>query len=275
MLAQEIIRRKRDGHALRSAEIEAFVQGLSSGSWSEGQCAALAMAVFLRGMTASEKVDLTRAMTHSGRVMDWSQAGLDGPVLDKHSTGGVGDKVSLMLGPIVAACGGYVPMVSGRGLGHTGGTLDKLQALPGYMVTPRRAQLVRVLREELADLMHAGVSLVQLDEPVLSDVVFSGQKSKRSFMCGALSETEGPEHELGFARALVNAVVEGFPRERIALHVCRGNWTPDESVALSGSYAPLVPTLAGMKVGAYLLEACTPRAGDMALLGWSEADLMR
>lgn len=128
------------------------------------------------------------------------------------------------------------------------------------------ADIVRVLREELADLMHAGVSLVQLDEPVLSDVVFSGQKSKRSFMCGALSETEGPEHELGFARELVNAVVEGFPRERIALHVCRGNWTPDESVALSGSYAPLVPTLAGMKVGAYLLEACTPRAGDMALL---------
>ncbi|MGL6203003.1 MAG: 5-methyltetrahydropteroyltriglutamate--homocysteine methyltransferase, partial [Giesbergeria sp.] len=76
----------------------------------------------------------------------------------------------------------------------------------------------------------------------------------------------GPEHELGFARELVNAVVEGFPRERIALHVCRGNWTPDESVALSGSYAPLVPTLARMKVGAYLLEACTPRAGDMALL---------
>lgn len=128
------------------------------------------------------------------------------------------------------------------------------------------ADIVRVLREELADLMHAGVSLVQLDEPVLSDVVFSGQKSKRSFMCGALSETEGPEHELGFARDLVNAVVEGFPRERIALHVCRGNWTPDESVALSGSYAPLVPTLAGMNVGAYLLEACTPRAGDMALL---------
>ncbi len=134
------------------------------------------------------------------------------------------------------------------------------------------ADIVRVLREELADLLNAGVSLVQLDEPVLSDVVFSGQKSKRSFMCGALSETEGPEHELGFASALVNAVVEGLPRERIALHVCRGNWTPDESVALAGSYAPLVPTLAGMKVGAYLLEACTPRAGDMALLQQLPAD---
>jgi len=128
------------------------------------------------------------------------------------------------------------------------------------------ADIVRVLREEVVDLLDAGVSLVQLDEPVLSEVVFSGPKNKRSFMCGALSESEGPEHELGFARELLNAVVEGLPRERIALHVCRGNWTPDESVALAGSYAALIPTLAGVRVGAYLLEACTPRAGDMALL---------
>ncbi len=128
------------------------------------------------------------------------------------------------------------------------------------------ADIVRVLREELIDLLNAGASFVQLDEPVLSEVVFSGPKNKRSFMCGALSESEGPEHELGFAKELVNAVVEGLPRERVALHVCRGNWTPDETVALAGSYAPMLPTLAGMKVGAYLLEACTPRAGDMDLL---------
>jgi 5-methyltetrahydropteroyltriglutamate--homocysteine methyltransferase len=128
------------------------------------------------------------------------------------------------------------------------------------------ADIVRVLHEEISDLLDAGASIVQIDEPVLSEVVFAGAKNKRSFMCGALSESEGPEHELGFAKELVNAVIEGLPRERIALHVCRGNWTPDESVALSGSYAPLLPTLAGMKVGAYMLEACTPRAGDMALL---------
>ncbi len=85
-------------------------------------------------------------------------------------------------------------------------------------------------------------------------------------MCGALSESRGPEHELGFARDLVNAVVAGFPRERIALHVCRGNWSPDESVALAGSYAPLIDTLAAMKVGAYLLEMCTPRAGEVEVL---------
>ena len=134
------------------------------------------------------------------------------------------------------------------------------------------ADIVRVLREEIIDLLDAGAALVQLDEPVLSDVVFSGAKNKRSFMCGALSESQGPAHELAFAQELVNAVVEGLPRERIALHVCRGNWTPDESVALAGSYAPLIPTLAGMKVGAYLLEACTPRAGDMALLQQLPAD---
>jgi 5-methyltetrahydropteroyltriglutamate--homocysteine methyltransferase len=134
------------------------------------------------------------------------------------------------------------------------------------------SDIVRVLREEVTDLLDAGVSLVQLDEPVLSEVVFSGPKNKRSFMCGALSESEGPEHELGFARDLVNAVVEGLPRERIALHVCRGNWTPDESVALAGSYAPLIPALSGMRVGAYLLEACTPRAGDMELLRQLPAD---
>lgn len=134
------------------------------------------------------------------------------------------------------------------------------------------ADIVAVLRDEVTDLLAAGVSLVQLDEPVLSEVVFSGAKNQRSFMCGALSESLGPEHELTFARELVNAVVQGLPRERIALHVCRGNWTPDESVALAGSYAPLIPTLAGMQVGAYLLEACTPRAGDMALLQGLPAD---
>lgn len=126
--------------------------------------------------------------------------------------------------------------------------------------------IVRVLREELADLIEAGAALIQFDEPVLSDVVFSGAKSKRSFMCGALSETLAPEQELAFARDLLNAVFDGFDRGRIALHVCRGNWTPDESVALTGSYAPLLDTLAQVRTGAYLLEAATPRAGDMGLL---------
>ena len=126
--------------------------------------------------------------------------------------------------------------------------------------------IVRVLREELAHLLAAGVALVQFDEPVLSEVVYSGSVSKRSFMCGALSEKNEIPAELGFARELINAVVAGFPRERIALHMCRGNWTPDESAALSGDYTPLIETLSGLQVGSLLLELCTPRSGEMEIL---------
>ncbi len=133
---QEIIRRKRDGAALDAAEIDFFVRGLTDGSIAEGQVAAFAMAVFFRGMSMDERVALTRAMARSGTVIDWSGVVLPGPVLDKHSTGGVGDKVSLMLAPLVAAAGGAVPMISGRGLGHTGGTLDKLDSIPGYRTAP-------------------------------------------------------------------------------------------------------------------------------------------
>lgn len=146
MLAQEIIRIKRDGQTLARTHIDHFVKGLVDGSWSEGQAAALAMAMFLKGMRRDETVALTQAMTHSGLVMDWSNANLNGPILDKHSSGGVGDKVSLMLAPIVAACGGIVPMISGRGLGHTGGTLDKLGSIPGYNATPDVATLHRALQ---------------------------------------------------------------------------------------------------------------------------------
>jgi 5-methyltetrahydropteroyltriglutamate--homocysteine methyltransferase len=128
------------------------------------------------------------------------------------------------------------------------------------------ADIVRVLREELAYLLAAGAALVQFDEPVLSEVVYSGSVSKRSFMCGALSEKNAPPAELGFAKELINAVVAGFPPDRIAVHMCRGNWTPDEGAALAGDYTPLIDTLAGLNVGTLLLELCTPRAGEMAIL---------
>jgi thymidine phosphorylase len=141
VLPQELIRRKRDGGALESHEIEYLVRGITDGWVSDAQVGALAMAIVLRGMTRDERVALTGAMMRSGEVLDWSEAGLQGPALDKHSTGGVGDKVSLLLGPIVAACGGAVPMISGRGLGHTGGTLDKLESIPGYVTTPDPARL--------------------------------------------------------------------------------------------------------------------------------------
>ena len=123
MLAQEIIRKKRQGQVLSPQEIESFVQGITCEEVDEAQMAAFAMAVFLKGMNIAETAKLTAAMRDSGETLDWD---LPGPVLDKHSTGGVGDMVSLILGPIVAACGGYVPMISGRGLGHSGGTVVHL-----------------------------------------------------------------------------------------------------------------------------------------------------
>jgi len=163
----EVIRTKRDGGVLDAAQIDAFVHGLaasrSAERWSEGQVAALAMAVLLKGMTRAECIALTRAMTQSGDVLDWSRAGFDGPVVDKHSTGGVGDKISLVLAPIVAACGGVVPMVSGRGLGHTGGTLDKMQCLVGYNVAPSRAQLTRALRDAGCAIVGASARVAPAD----------------------------------------------------------------------------------------------------------------
>jgi thymidine phosphorylase len=144
MLPQEVIRRKRDGAALASDEVKEFISGLTKGTVSEGQVAAFAMAVFFKGMTRDEAVGLTLAMRDSGTVLQWD---LPGPVVDKHSSGGIGDNVSLMLAPMLAACGLYVPMISGRGLGHTGGTLDKLDSIPGYKSQPDLDLFRKVTRE--------------------------------------------------------------------------------------------------------------------------------
>jgi thymidine phosphorylase len=144
MLAAEVLRRKRDGASLSGEEIAFLVGGIADGTLSDAQVGALAMALFIRGVDSEELVALTLAMRDSGTVLGWD---LDRPVVDKHSTGGVGDKVSLILAPVLAACGGAVPMISGRGLGHTGGTLDKLDAIPGYASTPALEILRRVVRE--------------------------------------------------------------------------------------------------------------------------------
>ena len=152
MLPQEIIRKKRDGATLDEAEIRFMIAGLTRkpgdpDSVSEGQAAAFAMAVFFRGMEMPERIALTRAMMESGTVLDWRELNLTGPIIDKHSTGGIGDKVSLMLAPILAACGGFTPMISGRGLGHTGGTLDKLDSIPGYKSQPDLATFRKVVKD--------------------------------------------------------------------------------------------------------------------------------
>ena len=152
-LPQEIIRKKRNGEALSTQEIQFFIQGITNNTIGEGQIAALAMAVYFKDMTMDERVALTCAMRDSGMVLTWDHLNLGGPIVDKHSTGGVGDVVSLMLGPMVAACGGFVPMISGRGLGHTGGTLDKLDAIPGYQTSVDNDRFLKVVKE-------AGVAII-------------------------------------------------------------------------------------------------------------------
>lgn len=144
--------------------------------------------------------------------------------------------------------------------------LDCLRARPYATREALASDIVRVLAEELRLLLAAGVCMVQFDEPVLSEVVFTGPKAQRSFMCGALSEKLGPEAELAFARDLINAVVAGVPTHRVALHICRGNWTRDEHACLSGNYAPLLGLFRALRIGTLLLELCTPRAGEMEIL---------
>jgi pyrimidine-nucleoside phosphorylase len=157
----DILRKKRDGHRLEPIEIDAFVRGVSDGSWSDYQASALLMAIFLRGMDAGETAHLTRAMVDSGKRLDFSD--LPGPKVDKHSTGGVGDKTSLILAPLVAACGVYVPMMSGRGLGHTGGTLDKLEAMAGFRVHLSEAEMRAILREVGCVMIGATAEIAPAD----------------------------------------------------------------------------------------------------------------
>ena len=146
MLTQEIIRKKRDGSPLNKEEIEHIINGMMDESVSPSQVAAFAMSVFFNGMSLSETRILTECLLNSGTQLDWSDAGLDGPIVDKHSTGGLGDKVSLIIAPLLAACGCYVPMVSGRSLGHTGGTLDKMDSIEGYNTQPNIEQFRAVVK---------------------------------------------------------------------------------------------------------------------------------
>ena len=160
-LAQETIRRKSAGLPLAAADIQRFVVGITDGSISDAQVAAFAMAVLIRGMSIEERVALAMAMRDSGQMLQWD---LPGPVVDKHSTGGVGDMVSLVLAPLLAACGCYVPMISGRGLGHTGGTLDKLDSIPGYVSQPDPARLQQVVAEVGCAIIGQTLDLAPADK---------------------------------------------------------------------------------------------------------------
>ncbi len=164
MLPQEIIRKKRDGKTLSSEEIKEFIAGVTDGSIVDAQTAALTMAIFLQGMSKEETAALTLAMRDSGDVLQWPE--LDAPVVDKHSSGGVGDKISLMLAPMIAACGAYVPMISGRGLGHTGGTLDKFDSISGYQTSPSNDLFRKTVKEVGCAIIGQTENLAPADKKI-------------------------------------------------------------------------------------------------------------
>ena len=162
LLPQEIIRLKRDGKSLSAAQIQQFVDGLVDNGFNDAQAGAMAMAIFQQGMDTTEITELTLAMMRSGQVLAWPE--VDGPIVDKHSTGGVGDKVSFMLAAIVAACGAYVPMISGRGLGHTGGTADKLESIAGFNVAPSIDQFKGIVKRDRLAIISQTSDLAPADK---------------------------------------------------------------------------------------------------------------
>lgn len=166
-LPQNVIRQKRNKQALTADEIQCFVNGLKDGSFTDAQVGSMAMAIWLNGMTTDEVVSLTMAMRDSGTVVNWNNE-LKKPIVDKHSTGGVGDKVSLMLAPIVAACGAHVPMIAGQGLGHTGGTVDKLEAIPGFNVRPSLPQFQALVKEQGTAIISQTKDLAPADKRLYS-----------------------------------------------------------------------------------------------------------
>ena len=168
MIPQEIIRAKRNKNKLSSEEIKIFVDGIVSCEFSDSQIAAMSMAIFLNGMDKEETVQLTQCMTHSGEILTWKDLASPELVCDKHSTGGVGDKVSLILAPILAACGLYVPMISGRGLGHTGGTLDKFDSIPGYNTQPDIETFKQVVKNVGCAIIGQTPSLAPADKKLYS-----------------------------------------------------------------------------------------------------------
>jgi len=243
-LAEELILKKRDGLPLSRREIVSFVEGISSHRVSDAQIAAFTMAVWFRGMSLEEEMALTMAMRDSGEVLAWS--GLDGPVLDKHSTGGVGDLVSLLLGPIVASCGAYVPMISGRGLGHTGGTLDKLESIPGFNTRPGIERFQQLVRD------HHIAIIGQTDELAPAD--------RRIYAVRDVTATVA-SRPLIISSILSKKLAEGLDALVMDIKVGSGAFTPapEEALQLARDISRLAHT-AGLPCAALVTDMDQPLA---------------
>ena len=236
MLPQEIIRKKRNHQILTKEEIDFFIKGVTKGSIVDAQTAALTMAIFLNGMNVEETTSLTQAMRDSGDVLSWK--GLDGPVVDKHSSGGVGDKVSLMLAPMLAACGAYVPMISGRGLGHTGGTLDKFDSIPGYQTIPSNELFKKTVQEVGCAIIGQTGSLAPADKKIYAlrdvcatvesiELITASILSKKlaagldclvmDLKCGNGAFMESLERGRALARSIVNVANEAGTKTKAVL----------------------------------------------------------
>ncbi len=289
MLPQEIIKKKRDGLTLTTKELNEFVRGVTDESVSEAQIAAFAMAVYFQDMDFEECRDFTFAMQHSGDTLDWSDCDLRGPVLDKHSTGGVGDKVSLMLAPILAACGAHVPMISGRGLGHTGGTLDKLEAIPGYNTHIDVAEFKRITRQVGCSIIGQTAKLAPADKriyatrditatvdciplitaSILSKKLASGLDALiMDVKCGNGAFANNPE----MARALAKNIVKVSPIPTRAL-ITDMNQVLGHTAGNAVEIRETIDYLTGDHVDDRLHELVKRLAAELLLMGNIETDL--
>ena len=248
MIPQEVIRKKRDNQSLSSEEIQLFVDGLTNGSFSDQQIAAMSMAILLNGMTQEETVTLTNLMTHSGDVLEWHDIIDSDLVCDKHSTGGVGDKVSLILAPILAACNVYVPMISGRGLGHTGGTLDKFDSIPGYNTQPDISTFYDVVKKVGCAIIGQTSNLAPADKKLYSIRDIVGTVESIPLITSSILSKK--------IAAGVNSLV-------LDIKVGNGSFNTDEDVA-----GKLADSLVSVARGAGL--KCSAVLTDMnQVLGWN------
>ena len=248
MIPQEVIRKKRDNQSLSSEEIQLFVDGLTNGTFSDQQIAAMSMAILLNGMTQEETVTLTNLMTHSGDVLEWHNIIDNELVCDKHSTGGVGDKVSLILAPILAACNVYVPMISGRGLGHTGGTLDKFDSIPGYNTQPDISTFYDVVKKVGCAIIGQTSNLAPADKKLYSIRDIVGTVESIPLITSSILSKK--------IAAGVNSLV-------LDIKVGNGSFNTDEDVA-----GKLADSLVSVARGAGL--KCSAVLTDMnQVLGWN------